>query len=237
MYWRACVSIRCVRSSASRRCRWKACHLRANGGGDTPEAVGQALFDAVSKMSWSTEQQTYKTIFLVGDAPSRGNYVTDIQIKRARHLAAKKDIFINAIQAGSSATTKQQWRYLAHAGQGDIFSVGQSGSVVAIKTPFDRKLAQMSAQLDDTRLYYGDAKARKQQKHKVYATVRLHADASIESRARRATFNLSKSGERNAIRRGGLFTDLHQGKVDLAEVAVEQLPRKIRAMAPAAQQT
>src|SRR5262245_50330689 len=43
--------------------------LQANGGGDTPESVNQALHEAVTKIKWSDNKKTLKLIFLVGDAP------------------------------------------------------------------------------------------------------------------------------------------------------------------------
>src|SRR5688500_3479429 len=43
--------------------------FRADGGGDTPESVNQALHEAVHRMSWTTQGDAYKVVFLVGDAP------------------------------------------------------------------------------------------------------------------------------------------------------------------------
>ena len=42
--------------------------FEANGGGDTPESVNQALHEAVTGMSWSQQDDTYRGVFLVGDA-------------------------------------------------------------------------------------------------------------------------------------------------------------------------
>src|SRR5215210_2924057 len=38
----------------------------ATGGGDTPEHVNQALFDAVNRIKWSDDKKTLRIIFLVG---------------------------------------------------------------------------------------------------------------------------------------------------------------------------
>src|SRR5438105_6883916 len=43
--------------------------FRAEGGGDFPEHVNQALYDAVHKVKWSKDSKTLRIIFLVGDAP------------------------------------------------------------------------------------------------------------------------------------------------------------------------
>src|SRR5262249_30526693 len=42
--------------------------IRAAGGGDEPESVNQALHDAVHKIKWSTDKETLRILFLVGDA-------------------------------------------------------------------------------------------------------------------------------------------------------------------------
>src|SRR5690606_8347131 len=41
----------------------------AEGGGDGPESVNRALYDAVHEMSWSQDTSSYRVVFLVGDAP------------------------------------------------------------------------------------------------------------------------------------------------------------------------
>jgi hypothetical protein len=114
--------------------------------------------------------------------------------------------------------------------------VEQAGSAVAIATPFDEKLAGLSAQLDATRLYYGTAEERWKQQRKLEAADKLHASASLESRARRATFNASLSGAGNLLGEGELVDDVASGRVDLDAIDHEQLPEPLQAMAPAAQQ-
>lgn len=42
--------------------------LEANGGGDTPEAVNQALHVAINDLEWSKDKKTSKLLFLIGDA-------------------------------------------------------------------------------------------------------------------------------------------------------------------------
>src|SRR5947209_4393129 len=48
--------------------------FQAQGGGDFPESVNQALYDAVTQVKWSTDKKTLKMIFLVGDAPPHMDY-------------------------------------------------------------------------------------------------------------------------------------------------------------------
>src|SRR3954462_122694 len=43
--------------------------FKAEGGGDTPESVNQALNDSVTRFKWSDDKETLRIVFLVGDAP------------------------------------------------------------------------------------------------------------------------------------------------------------------------
>jgi hypothetical protein len=113
--------------------------------------------------------------------------------------------------------------------------VEQAGSAVAIATPFDEKIARLSEKLDDTRLYYGSEEDKEKQRRKLEAADKLHAASSVESRARRAAFNASKSGAANFLGEGELVDEVSSGRVDLSSIDKDQLPEPLQAMAPAAQ--
>jgi Mg-chelatase subunit ChlD len=210
--------------------------FQANGGGDGPESVNQALYDAVHSLSWSQDEQTYKVVFLVGDAPPHMDYRDDVKYPETLAAARNKGILVNAIQCGQDSATTPTWQQIAQLGEGSYFRVEQAGSAVAITTPFDKKLAELSARLDDTRVYYGTAEEKAAQQRKLDATDKLHAAASVASRARRATFNASESGTLNFLGKGELVDDIASGRVDLPSVAPEKLPETLRALSPAEQE-
>ena len=212
----------------------KLMDFRAQGGGDGPEHVNQALYDAVHSMSWSRDD-AYKVVFLVGDAPPHMDYQDDVKYPDTLRAALKQGIVVNAIQSGNNHATTEGWQKIASLGQGEYFQVEQHGSAVAVATPFDKKLADLSAKLDDTRLYYGDEEGKKRMQDKVKASKKLHALSSVESRARRATFNVSKSGEKNFVGENELVDDVSSGRVKLDELDRDMLPASIQAMAPAEQ--
>ncbi|MEN8801689.1 MAG: vWA domain-containing protein [Thiogranum sp.] len=210
--------------------------FQADGGGDGPESVNQALHDAVHHLSWSQDQNTYKVVFLVGDAPPHMNYQDDVKYPDTLAVAVKKGIVVNAIQSGQNQTTAAGWQQIAQLGQGRYFQVAQAGNAVAIATPFDKKIALLSEKLDHTRLYYGDAEEKEKQQSKVDATDKLHATSSFASRARRAVFNTSSSGKTNFLGEGELVDDIASGRVELSGIDKDQLPASMQAMAPAQQQ-
>ncbi len=206
--------------------------FQADGGGDTPESVNQALYDAVHNMAWSHDQQTYKVIFLVGDAPAHMDYQDEVKYPETMAVAQNKGIIINTIQAGQDPATTANWQQLANLGNGEYFQVEQSGNAIAIATPFDKKMAQLSAKMDDTRLYYGNKLEKAKQKRKVVAIMKLNNQASEKSLARRAMFNATPSGKTNFLGNGELIDAISSGRIDLTSIANEDLPASIQAMKP-----
>ncbi|MEJ2610870.1 MAG: VWA domain-containing protein [Candidatus Thiodiazotropha sp.] len=210
--------------------------FRAEGGGDGPESVNQALDEAVNKMSWSQQKDAYRAVFLVGDAPPHMDYQDDVKYPQTLAEAKNRGIVVNTIQAGSDGATQLVWNKIAEAGFGQYAQVSEDGNAVAISTPYDKQLAKLSKQLDDTRLYYGTEEVRAKKREKLAAADKLHASASVESRARRATFNSSKSGKSNLLGERELVDAVTSGRVELDAIDKHHLPAPMQAMAPEKQQ-
>src|SRR5688500_7199262 len=130
---------------------------QAAGGGDVPENVDAALYDAVNKMKWRSGAK--KMIFLVGDAPpsSRGE-VPKYTVTAA--AAAKHQIKINTIRCGQDGETAQAWQQIAMLGSGEFSTIQQDGGVQHIATPYDDKMANLAAEIDSTIVVYGDDSKR-----------------------------------------------------------------------------
>ena len=169
--------------------------FQADGGGDTPESVNQVLHDAVHSMSWCGNDDSYKVVFLVGDAPPHMDYQDDVKYMQTLAAAEDRGIVVNTVQCGEIGATVAPWQQIAALGHGRYFQVEQAGSALAMTTPYDAALARLSAELDATRIFYGDAEEKEKMKLKAEATDKLHALSSIGSRARRATFNASVAGK------------------------------------------
>ncbi len=209
--------------------------FEAAGGGDGPESVNKALYDAVHHISWSQDTSSYKAIFLVGDASPHMDYQDEVQFPQILKTAKSKDIVVNTIQCGADRAAQGHWQQIAQLAEGRYFQVEQAGSAIAIATPFDDEIATLSKKLDDTRLYYGTEEAKIKQRVKVESTRKLHASSSVSSRARRAAYNASKSGESNFLGEGELVDDVASGRVELSEIDSDQLPEPLKALAPAEQ--
>jgi len=207
----------------------------ADGGGDTPESVNKALYDAVHQMSWSEQDQAYKVIFLVGDAPPHMDY-NEVQYPAIMASALEKGIVVNTIQCGDIVTAVEPWTQIASLGQGNFLQVEQSGGAVAYVTPYDEKIATLSAKLDDTRLYYGTDEEKNKMRDKVAATEKLHEGSSFASRARRGVFNASAGGRANLLGENELVDAISSGAIELNDLEEDALPESVAVMAPAEQE-
>jgi len=208
--------------------------FEAGGGGDGPESVNEALYSAVHDMSWTEQNQAYQVIFLVGDAPPHMDY-NEVRYPEIIASALDKGIVINTIQCGNLAAAIAPWTQIASLSNGDFFQVEQAGGAVAFSTPFDERIAELSAKLDDTRLYFGNDEEKEKMRGKVAATEKLHESASFASRARRGSFNASVSGRTNLLGKNELVAAVASGSVDLNELEEDALPEALKPMAPAEQ--
>ncbi|MCZ6888019.1 MAG: VWA domain-containing protein [Gammaproteobacteria bacterium] len=206
--------------------------LEAGGGGDTPESVNAALYEAVHTISWSQDPNSYRVVFLIGDAPPHMDYPDEVKYPEILAMANAKGIVVNTIRCGNSPVTEQQWRQIAAATQGSYFSVDQAGGAIAIDTPFDEKIATLSSQLDDTRIFFGSVEDKARAMLKIKASEKLHASASPASRARRAAFNATASGEANLYGENELIEEIASGRIELDDIAAADLPEPMQAMSP-----
>jgi Mg-chelatase subunit ChlD len=208
--------------------------FEADGGGDTPESVNRALYDAVHGMSWNEAQQAYRVIFLVGDAPPHMDY-NEVRYPEIVAAARQKGIVVNTIQCGEESTAVAPWNAIASLGGGDFLQVEQAGGAVAFESPFDAQIAELSAKLDATRLYYGSDEDKARMGRKIAATDKLRDGSSVASLARRGVFNAGAGGRDNLLGENELVSAVASGEVSLDEVDREALPEELKPMAPAEQ--
>ncbi len=203
--------------------------FQADGGGDGPESVNQALSDAVTKLSWSQDRSTLKLVFLVGDAPPHMDYAQDEPYTRIVQAAVKKDLVIDTIQCGADTETARVWQEIARLGEGKFVALGQTGDMVAMATPLDGEIAALSRELGKTAVGYGDDTRRKEVEAKLSAA----AEAPAPVAADKASF-AARGGASGGIvtGEGDLVADVATGKAKIENVPAASLPPALQAMAP-----
>jgi hypothetical protein len=159
----------------------KLMDFQADGGGDGPEAVNAALDDAINKMSWSQDANTYKVVFLVGDAPPHMDYQDGFDYRRHVADAKRRGIVVDAIQCGGDVQTAAVWREIASGGLGHYAQIDSQGGMNAQVTPYDAELARLGAELSGTVVISGDVAARAEAAKTMGARQAMPAAVAVEA--------------------------------------------------------
>jgi Mg-chelatase subunit ChlD len=197
--------------------------FKAEGGGDFPESVNQALADSVNKVKWSEDKSTLRIIFLVGDAPPHMDYNDDVKYPVTCTEACKKGIIINSIQCGNNEECAKAWKDICIKAEGSYVRIAQDGGVApVVQTPFDKRLAEINGELVRSVVVFGDTKGMEKDKAKGDEALALPAPAQ----AARAAFQ----AKNNQAATYDLIDSIKQKRVKLEDVKKEELPEEMQKM-------
>ncbi|HUS58754.1 MAG TPA: vWA domain-containing protein [Planctomycetota bacterium] len=196
--------------------------FRAQGGGDTPENVNQALHDAVHKLKWSDDSAVLKIIYLVGDCPPHNEYQDVPTYDKTAKAAIEKGININTILCGNNKDAESVWKDVAALADGVFLAIAQDGGVKSIPTPYDKELAELNGKLLDTAVVYGKAGVREKQAELNTSAKSLPTAAAAE----RSSF-AARSG---IVARNDLVDDMRNAVVKLENLKPDMLPENVRKM-------
>jgi Mg-chelatase subunit ChlD len=213
---------------------------RAEGGGDTPEDVRQAMVDGVRNAGWSPRSpRIAQILFLVGDAPPHDDYANEPDTLTTTAEAVRSGIIVNTIECGNASDTRDVWQKIARRGEGQFFAIAQDGGVQAISTPFDERLSQLGTKVGSTYLAYGfggkgdgGGKARAE---------KMMSQAAIEGKVAhsapkgaQADRAINKAINGSAYDDSDLIQSLENGKVKLDTLKKEDLPDSLQKLSPEA---
>ncbi len=201
--------------------------FRAEGGGDTPEAVNQALYETITNIGWSPGDDVIKVIYLTGDAPPHMDYTDEPALEEILALARQRGIVVNAIQCGVDSATRRIWQAIARSGdEGRYAAVPQSGNMRVVETPVDQDFVAIQAKLARTLMPYGDTSLRA----RVVGTRERMAAAADGVVADRLSY-FGRSGAA-LVGEGDLLADLEAGRTRLSDLDTESLPDALRGLSP-----
>ncbi len=210
---------------------------RAEGGGDEPEDVRQALADGVRKAGWSEgSSRPAQIIFLVGDAPPHQNYTNEPDTLVTAAEAVQQGMIVNTIQCGVSSATTSSWQAIAQRGQGQYFAIAQDGGVATINSPYDEQLGQLATQLGATYVAYGGGAGAEGERYRALqrgladaAESKIATSAPSSAKAERA---VNKVVNTEAAYVGDLLQKIENGSLKLDAVKDEDLPADLRQLSP-----
>jgi Mg-chelatase subunit ChlD len=199
--------------------------FQAAGGGDLRESVNQALYEAVTEISWNPSRDVLKIVFLVGDCPPHMDY-DEVQYPKTCKLAVRNDLIVNTVQCGSHSATTPIWREIADAAEGSFTAIKQTGNMQVIETPMDAELAGLNVELGNTIVAYGSSEMRQ-------LVLRKQARAE-ESAAPSVADRLAYNAATGKVVQGGgdLVDGIRSGAVDLDDLEESELPPALRKMSP-----
>jgi hypothetical protein len=194
-------------------------------GGD--EYVARVCRDAIERLAWSADARTLKVIFVCGNESAEQD--PQLKLKAVAESAVRKGIIINTIYCGGpSDPDAPGWREFARLGEGRFAAIDQNRGTVAIASPQDKELAELSVKLNATYCFVGkDGKALAQnQVQQDDNALRLGVETAA-SRAMSKAGGLYRFGALDLVER--LQRD---AKFDVKKLPAEQLPEELRKMTP-----
>ncbi|MCH9807788.1 MAG: VWA domain-containing protein [Alphaproteobacteria bacterium] len=213
--------------------------FQASGGGDAPESVNQALYEAVTRATWTSYgEDTIRLVFLAGDSPPHMDYQHDVKYPETLVKAKQRGITVHALQAGRRSATQRVWKEIAALGEGIYAQIPQSGNVQVITTPFDEQIHRLQQKMRGTVIPYGQQHTRAAYDKKLSGlggsaiSMGISAEGLAASSADRAAYRAKKRGKREVITGGGdLLAEIEAGTVNIDKLDDEKLPKKLRSKA------
>ncbi len=199
--------------------------LTTNGG---TEYVTRVCRDALKEQKWSTNKDALRLIFVCGNEPASQDPL--VKLKDAASLAKEMDVVINPIFCGpDNDKDATDWKEFAKLCGGRFASINQDkGATIAVVTPQDKELTELSAKLNKTYLCYG-----REGKEKASNQVTQDANA--------AKLGAGVSAARAQSKATGVYNceawDLvdrmkNDAKFDIKKLTLEELPEDMKKMTP-----
>lgn len=127
--------------------------LTTNGG---TELVARVLDKAVTQLDWDVSEETLKLIFVAGNESANQDTVIPYADVCARAIAS--GIMVNSIYCGDPMDDiARDWRQVSTLADGHYAAIDQETGLLVIESPFDKRLAELSMELNDTYIPYGSA--------------------------------------------------------------------------------
>ena len=124
--------------------------LTTNGGS---EFCGYVLRTSLSQLDWNGDDGDLRVIFIAGNEPFNQGPVSAVTSCKT---AKEKDIVINTIFCGGFEEGLQTgWKNAAMLARGEYMSIEQDRQTVYIESPYDKEIAELNDQINNTYISYG----------------------------------------------------------------------------------
>ncbi len=200
--------------------------FRAEGGGDHPEAVIQALQETIDQTSWTFDDDVLRLIFLIGDAPPQ-DYADEPSYAQLSKAASAQGIIVNPVLCADHEPTRRVWTEIARLALGSSTELRNLQNSATPPTPIDQDLVALNARLGKLMVPYGNSEVRDAIRAKQDRTATMTDAALVDRLAYNARTGRVIHGT------GDLVADLPAGDVVFASVDAATLPAGLRSMSEA----
>lgn len=201
--------------------------LTTNGG---DEYCGAVIREAIDKLDWDKNGQTYKAVFIAGNEPfDQGPIKPNDSCK----TAIQKGIVVNTIHCGNRSEGENTgWRTGAALAEGRFLTIDQDKAVVHIEAPQDKEITRLSIELNRTYVTYGKDGARgianqtaqdsNAEKYKAAGAAVQRALTKTSSNYKNSTWDLVDACKKDGVK--------------LESIPAAELPEELKPLAPGARQ-
>ena len=192
--------------------------LTTNGG---EEYCGAVIADATQKLTWGSENNNMKLIYICGNEPfNQGKVSYKIAIANAQ----KKNIYINTIFCGNQQEgINTFWKNGADISNGKYFNIDSNKIIEYIETPFDDKITKCNERINKTYINYGVQGREKKMNQEVQ-----DSNAMKVSKANMAERSVSKSKGVYKNESWDLVDKLKKDKTAIANAKKDELPAEYK---------
>lgn len=197
--------------------------LKTNGG---EEYCGAVIQRALGDLAWDPSDKTYKVIFVAGNEPfTQGR----VDARSACKEALSKDIIVNTIHCGSRQSgIEGHWHDGPALAGGDFLVINQDRKIAHIDAPQDKRIAELSLELNKTYLGYGK-KSQEAKAKQTSADLKASDNAGSGAAVQRA---VTKSSKNYSNISWDLVDATRDGKIDPAKLKTEELPEEMKSLQP-----
>jgi len=200
--------------------------LKTGGG---TELVARVTQTALNDLKWADDAKGLKVIFVCGNEPADQD--KEVNLSDVAALARKKGVIVNTIYCGSGGSSEAEgYRTFATNANGAYAVIDQNkaSKEVAVATPFDKDMAELSGKLNTTYVGYG-----KQREAKAENQAKQDANAGAAAPAAAAERASSKAGALYKNSDWCLVDKLKEDpKFDIKTMKDEDLPEEIKKLKP-----
>ncbi|NCG19149.1 MAG: VWA domain-containing protein [Rhodobacterales bacterium] len=119
------------------------------------EYVGWTLHTALTEVSWSTEDNAARIMFVAGNE-SADQASHQFNFRKLAAQARSRGIVVNSLYAGNEDQgIREQWAAIAEAGGGVYAAIDRQAGTRQVATPQDQRLVELNGALNQTYVGYG----------------------------------------------------------------------------------